>query len=107
MKHTKGNWKKDGELDDIQIYVDTSNGKYVDTYKRIAIVRGSDSSPPNYEEAEANAKRICHCVNNFDEVSKALDLAWDLIKRKYTNVRDIEKTNSGKVITEAISKAKG
>lgn len=33
------------------------------------------------EQSEANARRICHCVNNFDEVEKQRDDLLEACKR--------------------------
>lgn len=63
MTYTKGKWKTDGELDDIQIFTGNEGN-----YHRIAKVVGNDHLPPNYEQCQANAERIVKCVNGWDDL---------------------------------------
>ena len=68
MSHTKGKWeagKFTRGLDEVFYHI---------ACKRILI-----ASMERRENTEANAKRIVHCVNNFDEMLRALEAAQTAI----------------------------
>ncbi len=70
MKHTSGKWriaKREGHSDGVRPVIYTQN------VNRIAII--SYRGVPSIAEADANAERICLCVNNFDELVEALESA--------------------------------
>ena len=54
MKHTQGKW----------IVIDTEEGKY--------IIYNSQQEYIGTTNKEANARRIVHCANNFDELLSIL-----------------------------------
>lgn len=55
-----------------------------------------------YAESEANAKRIVHCVNTYDELLEALEL----VKTNH-EYNGTEKEKEYEVVCAAITKAKG
>lgn len=76
-KHTKGEWMLDGGTNtkgDLFIW---QAGTYFGGHA-IATVHGEIQ-----EGAEANARRICQCVNNFD---KLLDVCEQFVFLKKTNM---------------------
>ena len=81
-KHTKGKWI-------VQNYENGAKSIITDLEDHADIAtlhfQGQDK-----KEIAANAKRICHCVNNFDEVVEALKGIFELIENG-TLVRDISK----------------
>jgi hypothetical protein len=74
-KHTKGKWETQGSLDNIEVIVKTS----IDgLYSRIAHVANWDQYPPNYEEAEANAKLIAAAPELLETLIEILELGANI-----------------------------
>ena len=89
MKHTKGNLYSIQENGIIKIMVTQEGGGI----KHIATIECPMPHLPysnQEDEINDNAQRICHCVNNFDEVVEALKGIFELIENG-TLVRDISK----------------
>ena len=80
MKHTKGKWKiryyhnygeqKDGEP--ITPVIVSDEG-------RVATIVLFNAAIGRQDIADANARRICQCVNNFDKLLEACIKAHDLL----------------------------
>ena len=78
MDYTKGKWEYYGECDfDGQPIIETKAGYDAEESMLIAIMQCGDDSTPTFSQAEANAKRICHCVNNFDALLEACKRALE------------------------------
>ena len=113
MNHTKGKWRL---LPGRNLhYVNKVVGRdYEATMQKCFYICGyrsesdfiADVITKKSAEGKANARRICQCVNNFDELLKALKLAHSQICRlansaTWTNDDDINLDG----IVEAIAKA--
>ena len=86
--YTKGKWTtgKDG-LEDMLI-----------------LPSGESAQAPgdSLEECAANAERICHCVNNFDDLLEACKYAKTALKRQEVGVINAEAIT---ILEEVIAKA--
>ena len=79
--YTKGKWE-----------VVKSNGFCGEYYKIasdgiLAVTCGGDSVSRPSSEQKANAERICHCVNNFDELEKQRDELLEACKYAVTSLK--------------------
>ena len=96
--YTKGKWKIIDRNTENAPMIGTEDYLYIGEVYNL----GHDVNQTNKDEAEANAKRICQCVNNFDELLEACER----LINAYSPL-DGEEPQYIKCIKQSIAKAKG
>jgi len=71
-KHTKGEWKIEGDLDDIRITAVVPHNTNV--IRQIAVVKCQDTHIPNYEQSQADAKLIAAAPELLEQLSELTEL---------------------------------
>ncbi len=71
-KHTQGDWRVNGHLDDLRI---------MNKESQICVVRCFDSAIPNYKESEANAKLIAAAPEMLKELEKSNKILIELSEK--------------------------
>jgi len=102
--HTKGKWriaKREGHSNGVRPVI------YTKDVDRIAII--SYRGVPSIEEAEANARRICQCVNSHEDLLDALEAISQWAESRDGSAEQDEKNLMAinEIAKQAIAKAEG
>lgn len=96
-KHTKGNWQKEGELDNLEV---TAEHPKTGIHDRICKVVNWETADrlPRYEEYEANAKLIAAAPEMLKELNELIKIATLIHKNRPDKYNVIDYATLAKAI---------
>ena len=89
MEHTKGKWRQDKHGDSIE----GENGKIITIMYPCTL--------PTDPQSVANARRICQCVNSYDELLETCKIQCENCKHLHPDC-DCDECVTGEAIAKAI-----